>query len=357
MRSIALISSALLLLALGCGTPGVPQPPSLQLPQPVDDLTGIRKGNRVVLTWTPPTRTTDKQNLRKPGFTHVCRATSQFPIVECGTPVASLGPDDAIVVPGKPPKKMFEDQLPAELQRSKSGEFATYALEIVNDRGRSAGASNEVRVPLAPALQPPEDLKARVQADGVALTWSVDTPEQLPDLRYSYRIYRQLEGGEGSVPVAEVPLNGTEAEFTDRSFEWERTYKYRVVGVTEVVHNNARVAELEGEDSPVLTVFARDTFPPAQSGGVQAVFSGPGQKPFIDLTWAPNLEADLAGYNVYRRAVDGQPVKINSEPVKAPSFRDEKVEAGREYFYSVSAVDLRGNESERSPEASERTAQ
>ena len=86
---------------------------------------------------------------------------------------------------------------------------------------------------------------------------------------------------------------------------------------------------------------------------MQAVSSGVGQKPFVDLTWAPNTEADLAGYNVYRHEAGAQAQKINSDVVKAPSFRDEKVEAGHQYFYSVSAVDERGNESGRSEEASE----
>ncbi len=79
-----------------------------------------------------------------------------------------------------------------------------------------------------------------------------------------------------------------------------------------------------------------------------------GQKPFIDLTWAPNIESDLAGYNVFRHEEGAQPVKINSEVVKSPAFRDDKVIPGHRYFYSVSAVDLRGNESGRSTETTER---
>jgi fibronectin type 3 domain-containing protein len=47
-------------------------------------------------------------------------------------------------------------------------------------------------------------------------------------------------------------------------------------------------------------------------------------------------------------------VKLNAEPVKTPAFRDAKVDAGKRYFYSVSAVDERGNESGRSDETSER---
>jgi len=39
--------------------------------------------------------------------------------------------------------------------------------------------------------------------------------------------------------------------------------------------------------------------------------------------------------------------------VKTPAFRDSNVAAGRNYFYSVSAIDARGNESARSEEATE----
>jgi hypothetical protein len=46
-------------------------------------------------------------------------------------------------------------------------------------------------------------------------------------------------------------------------------------------------------------------------------------------------------------------VKINSEPVKTPAFRDTTAVGGKRYFYSVTAVDLRGNESTHSEDASE----
>ncbi len=44
----------------GCGMPGAPQPPSLNLPIPVNDLSAVRTGGEVALTWTMPTKTTAK---------------------------------------------------------------------------------------------------------------------------------------------------------------------------------------------------------------------------------------------------------------------------------------------------------
>jgi fibronectin type 3 domain-containing protein len=56
---------------------------------------------------------------------------------------------------------------------------------------------------------------------------------------------------------------------------------------------------------------------------------------------------------VYRREEAATPVKINSDLIKSPAFRDTNVVPGQMYIYSVSAVDLRGNESPRSEEANE----
>jgi fibronectin type 3 domain-containing protein len=99
--------------------------------------------------------------------------------------------------------------------------------------------------------------------------------------------------------------------------------------------------------------LAHDIFPPTVPSGLQAVFSGPGQQAFIDLIWAPVTDADLAGYNLYRREPGSTPEKLNSELLQAPAYRDMNVVKGRTYIYSVSAVDVRGNESVRSEETSE----
>src|SRR5260370_29321123 len=67
------VATATLTLAIavlaGCGTPGAPQPPSLNLPKPVEDLRATRPGDNAMLTWTPPRQTTDKQRIPPPGTT------------------------------------------------------------------------------------------------------------------------------------------------------------------------------------------------------------------------------------------------------------------------------------------------
>jgi hypothetical protein len=354
MRPLILTPAlAAALLLAGCGVPGAPLPPSLDLPQPAGDLQATRKGDKVTLAWTVPSQTSDRALVKRLGATRVCRSP-QNAMNECAQPVAELAA--AQLQPGKP--ATFADTLSPDMQRQDPTGFVTYAVETQNTRGRAAGLSNQVRVPLAPVLPPPADLRAAISADGIALTWSAQ-----PGLRpaagvgHAYRVYRREEGGDKDVIIGEVTFPAEpQSVVVDRNFEWEKRYAYRVTPISRVEQAGEALL-IEGEDSGAAAVFAHDVFPPAVPSGVQAVYSGLAQQKFVDLTWAPNTDADLAGYNVYRREPGGMAAKLNAEPVKTPAFRDPAPQPGREYFYSVTAVDLRGNESAKSSEASEKVPQ
>ncbi len=177
------------------------------------------------------------------------------------------------------------------------------------------------------------------------------------NLRFFYRVFRKLANAPDYTLIQELPAKAGAETVSDRSFEWEHAYDYKVTSVTRVQLAGGESMEFEGDDSPVLHIFPHDIFPPATPTGLQAVFSGVGQKPFIDLTWAPNTEADLAGYNVFRSEPGESARQINRQLVKAPAFRDENVVAGHRYIYSVSAVDERGNQSARSETAVESVPQ
>src|SRR5271165_5112526 len=81
--------TALCLLLASCAQLGPPLPPSLELPKPPTDLRATRKGNRVTLTWSEPTLTTDRQGVRYIGPTIVCRSPDSE-ISTCGNPAGKL---------------------------------------------------------------------------------------------------------------------------------------------------------------------------------------------------------------------------------------------------------------------------
>ncbi len=387
--------TALCLLLAGCAQTGPPLPPSLELPKPPTDLRASRKGNQVTLSWSEPRLTTDRQSVRYIGPTLICRSV-EGEIAECGNPAGTLAAPSSIAQhkpgsarhaaqqsgSGHPAPQTYTDTLPAAMQQQDPSAEVTYAVEVLNRNARGAGLSNRVRVPAVVTLPPPSDLAATLTGDGVVLTWtsagesqsvarylsgqpsghlsgqsSADLPPTSPSLQHRYRIYRREESSVKDAIAGEVPVGETgAAHFTDSSFEWEKTYLYRITAVS-IAKLSDREVQVEGDDSAPVRVVAHDVFPPAVPAGLQAAYSGEGQKPFVDLIWAPVTNSDLAGYNVYRSEANGaaekMAVKLNSELVKTPSYRDSAVGSGKTYSYSVSAVDVRGNESQRSEEASE----
>lgn len=354
MRSVLLTTVAMFALAalVACGIPGAPQPPSLELPRTVQNLQAVRKGDKVTLTWTTPRETTDRTRIKHLGVTRICRAVDVVAPAECVEKVGTVSPAPLAAAAS------FTDTLPRQLQETHPTGFASYAVEVENTHGRSAGLSNQAMVPLAPTLLPPGRLAAHVMADAVVIDAYGEQSATPAGLAFAVHLYRRTERGGTAVDLGEpamieaIGLN-VGFHFIDHTAEWEKTYLYHVTVVTTVPLPGRPSAQVLGDDSPEIEVFVHDTFPPAVPTGLEAVSSGTPQQPFIDLSWAPNTESDLAGYNVYRHGEGAVPNKINAELVKGPTYRDSAVQAGHHYSYSVTAVDLRGNESGRSAEASE----
>jgi hypothetical protein len=322
------------------------------------------------------------------GKTNVCRSLDPT-AKQCGTVVGTVEPPADFAEKNKSSAHKvtakFVDALPTALEREHPTGFATYAVEVMNADGRSAGLSNPVHVPLVPTLVPFARFAAEVTAAGVKISWVCPPISgRTAGVKYLFRIYRHLEdnkveakiadveatdcavGPEGLVklsaasPASESTVPGSAnvqsepvTSFLDQTFEWEKTYFYRGTVVSVVEMAGKPPVEVEGDDTPEVKIFTHDIFPPAVPTGLQAVVSGPGQQLFIDLIWTPVMDADLAGYNIYRHEEGGAAVKMNSELVKTPAYRDTQVAIGKKYFYSVTAVDQRGNESARSAETSE----
>ena len=345
-----------LTLIIACGSPGAPLPPSLNIPKPVHDLQAARKGDAVMLSWASPQQTTDGALVGKGGKIIVRRAIENQPaevIRELPLPPA-LKSDQGQTA-------NFQESLAAMIA-SGAGDFAGYTVEVTNSLGRSAGISNRVTVPLVVTPPAPAGVLAKVVPEGVSITWIRSKPQERPSqltAQYAWRLKRRLKEAEAKsgaskpVVVAQLESGNQDGAFVDKSIEWEKQYEYWVTPVTLWQAAGGEKGEVEGDDSSIVTVTARDIFPPAAPAGVQAVFSGSSQNLFIDLTWSPNTEADLAGYNIYRHTEGSQPQKINTALIKSPSFRDTGVGPGTKYFYTISAVDLRANESKQSEETSE----
>lgn len=354
-----LIANCLFLTS--CGVPGAPLPPSLGIPKPVSDLKATRKGDVVTLTWSAPEETSDGELIRSPGKMVVSR------ILEARKGEAREGAGTTpVVVAVVPLVPTLKDQQPptandslAAVLPAPAGDFVTYGVSAQSNSGKSAGTSNPATIPLVPTPAPPARVQAVAVPEGISLTWEQAWPPQNQtrlSTQYVYRIMRREQGTTASWMITQLNAGNQAMAFIDTGIEWQKHYDYWITPVT-LWESAGKKGEVEGENSPVTSVFANDVFPPAAPAGLQAVASGLAEQKFIDLTWTPNTEPDLAGYNVYRHAGSEAPVRINSNLVKTPSFRDMNAQPGVKYFYSVSAIDLRNNESGKSEETSETVPQ
>jgi hypothetical protein len=358
MRNLFLFTLLGCVTLTSCGVPGAPQPPSTGIPKFVGDLKAVRKGDTVTLTWTTPTETSDGELIRKPGRMLVQRALSTGHEAELNFHVISELPLEPTLKEERGAEATAKDSLTQILSSAGGADYALYQVLAQNRNGKSFGLPNRVSEPLVPTLPAPQDIQATAVPAGVKVSWEQNGTAQRESrigVQYVERIMRKEEGATDAVMVRQLPAGAGAMEFVDSGIEWEKTYQYWITPVT-LWQDGSRKGEVEGDDSPAVTLLAHDSFAPAVPSGVQAVYTAvAGQQPFIDITWAPNTEPDLAGYNVYRHVGNEPPVKINTELVRTPRFADPGVQPGAKYFYSVSAVDLRGNESGRSEETSETT--
>ncbi|MGI8772450.1 MAG: fibronectin type III domain-containing protein, partial [Acidobacteriaceae bacterium] len=350
----------------GCAAPAAPQPPTLNLPEPVRDLSAQRSGDHVALSWTMPARTTDKLPLKGPVTAQICRRE--------GNGSCDLLPQQRAAANAA---ASYDDLLPQRLA-SGGARLVTYTIALKNHEGKSAGASNAAFVAGGSAPPVMQGLRAEVRNEGVVLSWEpaagatgsawtvriqrmrMDTPapQAVPSAAPANKHANARDAGERE-QVLLVKASGRAGlqQALDRTAVFGETYRYLAQRQEEMELDGHTVLTWSAPSQPV-TVAVKDVFPPAAPADLAAVADAGAHA--VDLSWTPNTEADLAGYVVYRRTVSApgtatipQRISPAGAPVQAPAFRDSNAQPGERYAYSVAAVDVRGNESQRSEEAEE----
>jgi hypothetical protein len=364
LASVAVRVSALALLFIsGCGAPGEPTPPAPPVPVAVTDLAAHQAGDGVELIFTLPSKTITGDRLASAPAVEVVRGTPKpdgsadaksFRVVYTipGSLVENYVAEGHV--------KFIDPVAPTETHAHPGGTLV-YVVRTRASKKRASADSNAVAVRVYPVPEPIAKLEARVTEPAIELSWLAPTRTSGGDpisAFSSYRIYRgELDPASAEAAAADFlkakwksPLTllapSEETTYRDTLFDFGKTYAYIVRSVV-LVDGNA----LESSDSVSAIVSPRDTFPPgAPQNLVAAVLAGaaPGSL-LVDLSWSINLETDLGGYRVYRsEQQDTRGVLITPELLLAPAYRDTSVEPGRRYWYSVTAVDRAGNESEAS---------
>jgi len=354
MRQFNRNKSALILLVLiasGCGKIGDPLPPIPRAPLVIDELAVTQTGTRLVLRFpvvlSDRTRKLDRidvYRLIEPAGDPIGLPLETFSTRS--TIVSSISAESI-----KAGRTVIEYSDAIDTQSGGDRRYR-YAVRMIGDDGAAADFSNYATItPVFNLAAAPAGLQITQTEKEIQLSWeqpSGNVDGSRPANIAGYNIYRRL-AGEELIKLNPQPVE--EARFADRNFLFGSTYEYIVRSVS------SGAGLIEGDSSLPIAHTPVDKFPPAAPISVTiASING-----IVSIFWPINIEPDVAGYLVYRSEDGALPpdqwIKLTPQLHKPASFRDERVQVGKQYFYQITAVDVYGNESARSAMVSEVVAQ
>ena len=355
------ISLFVYILAVGCGAPGEPSPPVPPIASAVTDLAAHQVGDGAELTFTLPARTVSGERLKSLPAVEILRGTTK----PDGSPDAkSFRVVDTIpgaLVENYLSKSMFEfvNSIPPEETKAHPGASVAYRVRTRVSQKRASADSNTVIVRIFSVPERISSVEAHAAESAIELNWPAPTHTSTGDSLSGvsgYRLYRGELDPAMATSVADQDssklkwlskptlLASPDANsYRDTAFEFGKRYAY-IVRSAILVENKP----IESGDSVPAVITPVDIFPPTPPQGlIAAVLPGPtAGSVLVDLSWSISPETDVAGYHVYRsEQQDTRGQLLSPELLPTPAVRDNSVQPGHRYWYSVTAVDRAGNES------------
>jgi fibronectin type 3 domain-containing protein len=350
-----LLGLCALSLAPTCGKRRPPLPPIERVPQRTDQLTGIQRGNQVILLWPAPLRNAGSgsvQSIRRVDVYRVAeKPNAPLPLTEDQFAARSIlvGSLSYEQIQKGGPTLTYTDTLelagePARLR---------YAIRYVNAAGQRAAFSNFFLMePAAKVANPPTVTGHEDSETAITIKWdppTKNTDGSTPVNLLGYNVYRVLESkpDPDPKPLNQEPVTAT--QYADKTFKFGEKYRYFVRSVSLGTEGK----RVDSQDSNTIPVFPEDKYPPAPPDlATPNAVTGR-----IALFWSANQEPDLAGYILYRSTDPNLPPKswtrLTPEIYTKTTFTDTNVETGKTYYYYVIAVDTAGNQSNPSRVVSE----
>jgi hypothetical protein len=373
--AVLTISITIAAFLTGCGAPGDPVPPMPPVATTIADLSAHQMGDGVALNFSLPNKTVRGDRLQQPPAIEILRGELKpdgSPNLKSFHIVETIPGELAAKYQSEDRTQVITPIAPAE-NHSASGFDAVFAVRTRASRKRDSADSNVVKVHVYPVPAPVGPIKSDLTETAIDLTWPpvTQTAAGDPIAVTEYRVYR----GELDPKTYDTKITGPDAlherfitplarldrtndpHYADKQFDFGKIYVYIIRSVT-----TAGGSELESSDSDPLILKPADTFPPSTpQSGVAAAIENPETTPpslEVDVSWSINAEQDLAGYRVYRSDIEGQKGSlVTQDLLLSPAYRDTSVTSGHKYWYSVTAVDLSGNESAPAPQVAADVAQ
>jgi hypothetical protein len=355
-RTFAFCLLPFALILSGCGKRRPPLPPIERVQQRTELLSGVQRGNQVILSWPAPLRNAPDESVQSIRRIDVYRLAEK--------PRAPLGlTEEEFAARSTLIGSVTYDQIKSAgdtvtyadtLELAGEPTRLRYAVRYVNASGQRAAFSNFLLLePAARIAQPPTIIATgkEVGEEAITITWqpaAANIDGSTPVNLLGYNVYRVAEAqSEVDQPINNALVSGT--QYRDEAFKFFESYRY----VVRSVSLGTEGAQVESLNSNAISVSPRDTFPPSAPASI-TVAAAPGR---LSLFFPANPERDIAGYNIYRSIDPDLPKdkwsKLNATLLTRTTFQDEKVESGKRYYYYLTTVDQAGNVSPRSEVVSE----
>jgi fibronectin type 3 domain-containing protein len=353
--AVCLLPSAFGLAA--CGKRRPPLPPVERVPQRTELLSGVQRGNLVILSWPAPRRNASDESVQS------IRRVDIYRLAEGVDDPLPLTEEEFSARSTLIGSVSYEDIQQAKETLSYSDELTLkepvrlrYAVRYANAANQRASFSNFLLIePAASVSQPPvvETSPAATQS-AVVLRWqapAANVDNTTPVNLLGYNVYR-AEGSQ--TQPSQTPLNPrpiTATSFADQSFKFGEEYVY----VVRAVSLGTGGEPVESLNSNAVIATPRDIFAPTAPTGVTVAASPSPLR--INVFFAASPERDVAGYNVFRSETPDLSkdrwTKLNRTLLDRTTYQDDSVRSGKKYFYYVTAVDSAGNTSPPSEVVSE----
>lgn len=353
----ALFVALILVIFSGCGKRRPPLPPIERVQQRTEFLSGVQRGNQVVLSWPAPLRNAPDKSVQSIRRIDVYRLAER-PTAPLALTEEEFGRRSTLV--GSVTYDQIKDAV-GTLTYIDSLELAgeparlRYAVRYVNAAGQRAGFSNFLTIePSAKVAQPPTLISTGKEISETAITINWTPPAanidgSTPVNLLGYNVYRLDESQRevSATPINSALVSGT--QYADQSFQFGENYTYFVRSVSLGTEG----AQVESLNSNPLSISPRDVFPPSPPASI-TIAAAPGR---LSIFFPANPEPDVAGYNIYRSTDPDLPkeqwTKLTPSLLTRTTFQDENVESGKRYHYYLTAVDQSGNVSQPSEVESE----
>jgi hypothetical protein len=368
-KGIILLTTFMLVLSLNCGKKGPLKLEPELLPRGILNLSISQVGDNIRLRWNFPGKLKDNKTLLETeNITRIEVYYSQKEILggkfrKKSTLLRKLQMNE--ITPYQDPMFKKGTAKSTASQKEKKRNLSFFVDIPFKIKDLNAGAHffalryfyGKKKSPLSEVgfiitqtpVKPIDDLGINIENKVVKLKWSRPQSDvsglPLANIR-GYNIFKKIKAGEDKKtgetagepldePFGQINNNPVLAEyFEDSDTGTDGEYLYYISTVVS--------KDIESAPSPVVSVHITDIFPPDIPGNLVTFKAAD----HMFLTWRAVSDNDLSHYRVYRKTAEEDDFQLIADEVTANQYKDTNVQAGTLYFYAVTAVDTKGNQSE-----------